>query len=257
MTKRRMTHPPLVYSLCQVKFSPVLQMAEFVPAIQEQLRRRFPGFRKEEIRSVTIDHNQSPQFEQETRWVFNAPDDTSGFILNSTSLVYHTASYEDSNAFRSELICGLASVGNHAEPHQIERVGLRYIDFIQPAEGKEVANYVKPGLLSSPLSGMVAAVDGTQSVFRGTTNWGTLIQRFTVTKHSSTVPPDLLPTTINVAGVHSPPRMAGVLDTDHFCERKFPFSIDEVTALLKGLHDEGTSLAFWAAVTDEALEEWQ
>ena len=42
----RLANAPVVYVLCQIRFSPIEKMADYVPAIQEALRAEYPNLKE-------------------------------------------------------------------------------------------------------------------------------------------------------------------------------------------------------------------
>src|SRR5712692_1802797 len=96
----RLENAPVVYVLCQIRFSPVEKMADYVPAIQEALRAHYPNFQREQIGGVSLAANAQPVFVQnETRWRFETRDSLTGFMLSTNHLIAHTTNYVDSDDF--------------------------------------------------------------------------------------------------------------------------------------------------------------
>src|SRR5579862_9601985 len=96
----RLDNAPVVYVLCQIRFSAVEKMADYVPAIQEALRSQYPAFEREQLGGVSLGPQGQPVFVQnETRWRFETRDRQTGFMLSTQQLITHTTSYLDSDDF--------------------------------------------------------------------------------------------------------------------------------------------------------------
>src|ERR1700752_2813523 len=52
-----LSQAPVVYALCELRFSPILKMAEMVPDIQERLRASYEEFEEERVAGVKLDQS--------------------------------------------------------------------------------------------------------------------------------------------------------------------------------------------------------
>ena len=78
----RLDKAPIVYALCQISFSPIEKIADFVPDIQEKLRVEYPNFQREQIGGVVIAPNSQPiPVQNEQRWRFESRDHKTGYDL--------------------------------------------------------------------------------------------------------------------------------------------------------------------------------
>lgn len=108
----KMKHAPIFYMVAQVRFSPVLDMADFVSGLQKVWRQKYPDFSQQVLNQLTfqlVNNQQSPDVKPvlSTRWHFKDTERTSGYILATDSLIFHTTSYNTSDDFFSVLIDGL------------------------------------------------------------------------------------------------------------------------------------------------------
>lgn len=261
---QKMGQAPVFYTLSQVVFNPILQMAEFVPKIQDRLRLEgFPDFRKEQIRQIALALRQAegeaPQVatqEGPTRWNFVDAGRTSGYLLQPNTLVYHTTAYETFEVFSKRLLDGLRLVHEHVGLAFIQRIGLRYLDAVLPKEGENLGQY-----LSASVLGLSSVVKGQlQHCFTETANVtsdGTLVARVLITEGDLAIPPDLFPFGLalgerfaKIKGRHA------VLDTDHFSVERFDFDLNRVAALLDASHTR-IDEAFRLTATDYARKAWK
>ncbi|XSG86662.1 MAG: TIGR04255 family protein [Methylohalobius sp. ZOD2] len=138
-----MSNAPVYYALVQVKFNPVAAMAKYVDEIQDHLRRE--GYTLFEPQQVTHLQFRSapagqapnePQVGHTTSWLITKGDRTAGFILNASSLTFHTTHYETHNEFIPELLLGLKAVHDVVNLEHLDRLGLRYLDAVLPKSGE-------------------------------------------------------------------------------------------------------------------------
>lgn len=261
---KRMGQAPVFYTLAAVVFNPILQMAEFVPKIQDRFRLEgFPDFRKEQIRQIALavrqGEGEAPQVatqEGPTRWNFVDAGQTSGYVLQPNGLVYHTTAYETFEVFSKRLLDGLRLVYEQVGLAFIQRIGLRYLDAVVPKNGENLGQYLSANVLglSSALTGRL------QHCFTETANVtddGTLVARVLISEGDLAIPPDLFPIGITlgeqfakIKGRHA------VLDTDHFSVERFDFNLDRVAAVLEASHSR-IDEAFRLTATDYARQIWQ
>lgn len=253
----RLSNAPVVYVLTQIRFSAVLKMEEYVPAIQEELRRDYPRYEHHQIGTIEIG-SQGPSASPATanRWVFRDKADTSGFILEQSSLVFHTSEYTDFPGFRDRLLKGASIVQNIVDISIIERVGLRYIDLVTPADDESLADYVVPGLLGFSLEAFDLKTDVNQQLVSARTKSGQMIVRFTRAKHTSPLPPDLSALALKVQRTPKATRESAILDTDHFTEKNVGFSNEWLSRIVTDLQAPVGDV-FRAAITDYAVQKWR
>ena len=261
---QKMREAPVFYTLAQVVFNPVLQMGDFVPKIQDRLRHDgFPDFRKEQRRKIALSmgeaEGQSAQAtiqEGPTRWRFVDSSQTSGYVLEPNTLVYHTTAYENFEAFSKRLFDGLRLVHEHVGLAYIERIGLRYLDAIVTKDGESLAQYLYANVL-----GLSSLAKGKlQHCFTETaaaTEDGTLVARVLITEGDLAIPPDLFPLGLNLGSrfVNVKGRHA-ILDTDHFWAERFDFDLEKAQRILEASHIR-IDVAFRQTATEYARNTWK
>src|ERR1035441_2816806 len=159
----KMLSAPIFYMIGQVRFSPVLRMADFVSSLQGELRHQFPDFVEQQLQ--TFEFQMSPggatpeiATTPTKRWHFKDAEGTSGYILSPDSLSFHTTAYSTSERFIDLLLVGLKLVHETVGLSYIEGWGIRSLDAVVPSEGRNLDFYVKASLL-----GLYGKLDG---VFR-------------------------------------------------------------------------------------------
>ncbi len=258
---KQWSNAPVFYTLTQVKFNPIAQMEDYAPKLQDKLRRNgYPDYKPEQKIEVTINKldseepNVSPQ--KMRRWSFTNPERTEGYILNNDSLVYHSTRYEIFDDFLEKAIKGLELTHDVIGLAYVERIGLRYLDAITPAEEESISDYLEPSVLGlSPnfTEGLKHGFSETAAEING----GTLITRTVITDGGLAMPPDLFPMPLNMPEkLNRSFGRTAILDTDYFVESRNSFNIDLVQSQL---HESHTIIGntFKSIISEHAIKAWE
>jgi uncharacterized protein (TIGR04255 family) len=255
---------PLVLVLCQVRFSPVRKMGDYVPGIQEAFRRLgFPIERAGKIQQLTITPAGVHSVEQE-RWEYRTKDERWSVTVLQDSVVLQTTAYDRFESFAEKLGAAVKIVLEQTEQDKlgvVQRVGLRYIDLIQPREGEDYRLYLRPGfhgvadVVFAPGSHRVHVESVGRTAMADTA--GTMILRVAQNDQGFDLPPDL----IGGAPKFEPRAKAGELitlvDMDHFIEGKFDPDAGWVTARAYAMHDHLIETFHEHVVSTKAIEVWK
>jgi uncharacterized protein (TIGR04255 family) len=253
----KLRNAPLVYALCQVRFSSVLSIEEYVPAIQERIRKAFPRFNKEVLQFLKVSHpGETLEPSVANRWTFVNKENTAGFILNADALVFHTTDYKRFADFAENLAKGLEVIAEILDISLVERIGLRYIDFIEPKEPLSIRNYVHEQLSGFRHEEIGFGEISQRHESRCATPAGQMTIRYSQAQHDAVIPHDLLPISLRLDKNAPAGEVTGVLDTDHYWQEGDDFDVERIMERLSKLHDH-TNAAFCASVTKEALESWR
>jgi uncharacterized protein (TIGR04255 family) len=255
----RLDNAPVVYVLCQIRFSPVEKMADYIPAVQEALRAEYPIFEREQIGGVSLGPNGQPTFVQnESRWRFETRDQQTGYMLSTNQLITHTTAYIDSEDFRSRIVSGFRTVHELAKLSFIQRLGLRYIDLIIPKQNDRLEDYVNSALIGFRPQVPGLSTDVSQQFFRTHSQMGgTLLMRASRALHASALPADLLPTSLKLSREPNPEQESMLLDWDHYIES---LNLDpDPDALAEKLRSLKAPIAkiFEEAITEHAVKVWK
>jgi uncharacterized protein (TIGR04255 family) len=255
---------PLVLVLCQVRFSPVRKMADYIPGIQEAFRRHgFPIERAGKIQQLTITPAGVHAVEQE-RWEYRTKDEQWSVTVLQDSVVLQTTAYDRFEGFADTLEAAVKTVLEQTEQDKlglIQRVGLRYIDLIQPRAGETYRDYLRPGFHGASdapfaLGSHRLYVESVGRTSVGETS-GTMILRVAQNDQGFDLPPDL----IGGAPKFQPRAKAGdlvtLVDMDHYVEGTFDPSAEWVTARAYGMHDHLIETFHEYVVSKEAIEAWR
>lgn len=142
---------PLALVLAQVRFDPEIdtEYKEVAARLKTALGDRFPAMKAVRQRVVVFgsrpDHAiESKPNEEEIGRELRSDDNRRALRLQNGVMTYTTSLYEDSPHFLAEwrsmldCLCATGAV-------KVQRLGLRYVDFIIPTTGKEPEDYFKDG----------------------------------------------------------------------------------------------------------------
>lgn len=258
----KLRNAPVFYTLLQFKFNTITQMSEYVPRLQETLRRHgYPDFRQENKISINIRRPEDPQPEiQDTkfrRWLFTNSKSTEGYILLPDALVFHTTRYESFESFSRKALEGLSLVHKEIDLAYIDRIGLRYLDSISPRAEEGIEDYLAPSLLGAiGLFGEDISLNHAFSETSLNIDGGTLVSRSVITDGGLAIPPDLSPIILNIDEKFS--SLSGrnaVLDIDYFISERFEVSQSDMMRQLVSSHNIVKD-AFRGSVSRHALKSW-
>ena len=248
---------PLVLVLCQIRIAAVRDIASYIPTLQERMRRNgFPVDASGEVVEVAMPAEEPVRGRQRAHWEFRSLDEDWGIIVGDGAIVVQTTAYRGFDEFLDKLSFALATVEDVVGNLVLERVGLRYVDFIDPRPGESWKYYVKPGYhgLENDILRPEESLHFAQSV--ATTGEGQrLIIRLTQNRDGNLLPPDLVPHHPRLTKHVDTDTLATLLDLDHYLEERQPFELDKVLETAWVLHDTLDRM-FREIVSPHALQVW-
>lgn len=255
--------PPVYFTIAQARFNPVLKLPDYLPSIQESMRKAgFPAYNSLTSLVMKLSSEQDlqqpaapPQPIQHTQHLFCNAAQTHGFLLSTDALTFQSTEYGTYEAFSGQFLDGLSLVHEEIQLDFVERVGLRYLDHIAPRQGEDIGQYLVPEVLGlgGRLGGEVlhafsetfCAVEPVRLRVRVLAQAGKLV-----------FPPDLLPQGMKVqARFEQPCEVSAMVDTDGFIEGREKFSVQSVRGHLDTIH-EVIGESFRRTVTSHALKAW-
>ena len=255
---------PLVLVLCQVRLSPVRKMADYVPAIQEDFRRHgFPIERAGKVQQISITSGGVQVLERD-RWEYRTKDERRSVTVLEDSVVLQTTAYERFEAFAEHLVRAVRTVLVATEQDAlgvVQRVGLRYINAVQPREGEDYRFYLRGGFhgisdeVFQPGSHRLH-VESIGRTIVGETE-GTMIVRIVQNDQGFDLPPDLVGGAPNHVPRAKDKELVTLIDMDHYVEGMFEPSADWVGARIFELHDHIIEMFHGHVVTEKAIEVWR
>lgn len=258
----KLANAPIFYTTAQIRFNPVLDMAEYVGALQKKWRSTYPDFSAQTFNQFQLQlppvPGKQPDFKINAtpRWNFKDTEQTSGIVLSTDSITFHTTAYSTSEEFFMPLLEGLAVVHEVVSLSYIESVAMRTLDAIIPDASHELPFFLHDSILglSSKLQGKMKH-SFTELVVGESHDQLTV--RIVILPGRIGVPADLAPITLTLPrrvtefnSVHA------VLDNDCVQKQRFHFDLSKTADTLKAVKKRVTD-AFKKSVTQEAIDLWR
>ncbi len=261
---KKLTNAPVYYTVAQVQFNPVLDLDGYIPAIQSKMREaHFPDYKNEVVQRLVLPFGgaeqgqmAAPTVTPQSRYLFGDIDGCSLFLLETNALSFQTTRYDTFETFSGQLLRGLGIFHNALRLDFVERIGLRYLDAVQPTEeGVSLRDFLVPEVLGLALRGG-CQLQHSVSETSVSTAAGQLVSRVII-RHGhiglpvelSGLAPNIDPRFTQREGLHA------IIDTDAFIVHREVFELAKVEARLTALHDE-IEKSFKATVTEHARASW-
>lgn len=250
-----LSHNPLTLVLAQVKIAPILAIEKYIPELQEKLRKN--GFPKTRIaKTQELEFGPQVNVRETTRWIFTDKDDVLAISISTDSIFLESARYEKFELFSEQLAAGLKMFSEATQASLSERLGLRYVNLIQPSEGEQLKDYLMSGLQGIPSEAVEGVAFRNRFESVGKTPIGRLVIRLTQHKNGSKLPRDLTNDGLKTKEIQRPKEPYAFLDIDHFVVEQNEFDSRKLIERMWDIH-KYTDLAFKAAVTPHALAKWK
>jgi uncharacterized protein (TIGR04255 family) len=254
---------PVYFVICQVNFNAVFSFKDSINQIQDSFRKNGYSDVKQEMFQTflfpTIKSNSESNFsiEESARYIFCNMNKDSGFILNSSSLSFLTTNYHDHDSFFKPFFDNLESLHQIFNFEFTDRVGLRYLDAVFDEDEKH-----------DPMSFLVESVQGLPQVSNDELVYSfcetafkrqnvDIVTRTMFEKGPITIPPDLMPSFLNIhkrfssfQGRHA------LIDTDGSISTRQTFECNNVKSHLELIHSLLYNV-FETTVTSKAFEYWK
>jgi uncharacterized protein (TIGR04255 family) len=254
----KLLRSPLIFVLAQVKIAPVLAIEEKIPALQESLRKS--GYPRLTIRQIqlpilTMD-GQMKLAEPNRQWEFTNKENTASITVDSEGITHQVTRYDVFESFMRSMEEALSMFAEHVAPGLMSRVGLRYVDLVVPAAGKEIQDYFSESLRGFQIHSAAQRDAFFTESISSTGPASKFIHRYVEASRGFGFPPDLLPISLKFKQDRLLQSPFGLLDMDHYTILDEDFSIQTALSHFFTLHEHQTK-AFRASITDAALEEWK
>lgn len=256
---RKLDHQPLTLVIAEFRFSQVLKMQEFIPDIQECLRKEYPVYSGMPGTAIEIS-NEGVRFGGGgEKWSFSSADKSQGIEIDQNRLVFFTTKYERFHGFQEQSLSALKILQDIVEPGLLLKVGLRYNDSVVPLDGEHLEEYIEPSWIpAEPLKKLCNGLVHHREETVVGTDIGTLAVRVHIGKMKPRVMPDLGRLELVVIEDNtSTDILTAILDFDHsWVAGKEPveFKVERVEEILHGLHKVARE-AFWITTTKFARDE--
>ena len=260
----KLYNDPLSAVLCQVRFSRVRKMDELIAAIQDRLRRvGYPEDVSGVVQQISLlaapGQPAQPQVNAQKRDEFRSKDNRWSLTVADDMIALVTTAYDRFAGFRNRIEEALRIVDEVAELHhgQVRRIGLRYIDVIDPQPGETFRDYLQ-GSLHGPKT---TVITGPEEVMHlesiGRTRIGHFILRITQNDQGLLVPPDLIFRPMTHKQQVSPGKLITLVDSDHFVEGSWDYDLLSILETADALHAGINSAWFTDFITAHALSVWR
>jgi uncharacterized protein (TIGR04255 family) len=248
----KLDRSPLALVLVQARFSSRSDLESRLSAFRKACEDLgYPVFRESSVRTVNLGPTGPVETRDASRWDFLDKSQRWNVLLSREFLMLQTTEYDVFEDFLARWKAVLEAACTLGIP-VVERLGLRYVDLVQPLEGEPLSDYLvtalagyepEPGSEFGRKNHMAATVFGT--------HFGQMLVR--VSPALSTTPPDL--DNMLLKGVAQPSPGAVFLDFDHSSTEVLDFDPDGIEAATEALHD-APDVLFRKVVTPKALSVW-
>jgi len=239
-------------------------IANFMTPIQEEFRRLgFPIGRQGKVQQLLITPGGLQQTEQ-MRWEYRSKDETRSILVFPDSVVVQTTAYERFEKFAEDLRLALGTVLAKTENDRlglVHRIGLRYVDLIDPREGEDYRLYLQNGLHGLATEAYKPGTARTVVQSMGATDVGdtpgSFIVRVTQNDQGLELPPDLMGDSPKLARKAQAGKLVAHIDMDHFIEGNFEAQVEWVVQKAYQLHDRVIETFHEHVITAHARKVWE
>src|SRR5262245_38365186 len=143
------SNAPLAYALAEVRTERLSDIADYQEKLGSRLRDEYPIQRTmNSAAMVATGTKLVVEPSPDTAWEFATPDNRVAVILRPSGIVLHATKYPDSKSFLDRLHSVVTVVASEIPSIYVNRLGLRYIDFVLPRKGESPEQYVDQRLHS-------------------------------------------------------------------------------------------------------------
>lgn len=263
-----LSQQPLALVLGQVRFSPIRQIDRYIPEIQEAFRQHdFPVERAGKFQQITLGPSAGVpvQVIEQERWEYRTKDETWSVVVTQDGVVLQTTAYERFEGFADRLRYAVRTVlaaTEHDRLGVLQRVGLRYVDVVQPREGEDFRAYLRHGLHGTADEVFRAGTHRLHVECTGRTQVGddvpgTMIVRVVQNDQGISLPPDLIGGAPKYTCRTNRGELITLIDMDHYIEGSFDPDADWIVARAFEMHDHIIETFHDHVVTETAIEVWK
>jgi uncharacterized protein (TIGR04255 family) len=255
----KLHNDPLSLVLCQVRFSKVRRMPELIPQIHDLLRKE--GFSEDvsaTVQQIVITPGNQPEMIERKQDEFRSKDNQWSLTISEDMLALVTTAYDRFGGFAERLKRCLEIVDQVAEIHygSIQRIGLRYVDVINPQEGETFKNYLQDSLHGPQSQVFTQNNQWLHLESVGRTEIGTMVVRITQNNQGIVLPPDIIHKPMNHKMKIEPGKIITLVDMDHFVEGSWDYDLESIMETVDGFHQAINAAWFNDLVTETALKAW-
>ena len=187
------SNAPLAYALAEIRTEHLADIEDYQPKFAGRLRDAYPIQRTRKTTNVITSGGQPvPELSSNAAWEYATADNRVAVILRANGIVLHATRYEDSRTFFAQLDDVVRALAEIVPSVFVNRLGLRFIDFVLPNDNEAPEDYADARL--NPDLGLSHSPEGatttSMSVYQMERDV-TLILRYTRASGPPELPPDL------------------------------------------------------------------
>ena len=256
---------PLAYVLAEVRTENLADLKSYESELAAAFRSHFPIQRTLVTARIVVSSGGSPiiEPEQDNAWEFASPDNRVALIIRPQGFVLHATTYKDHADFLGRFQDSLAMIASKVPSIFVNRIGLRYVDFIIPESGETPEQYIEGKL--NPFIAMPAA-KGTAVAMSLTVypmTHGKLALRYIRGAGQPQLPPDLSTIKLDKSPLMGMMKIesnqdTAIVDIDRTREfaKREPLDPVALRKDFQGIHDEISHLFTEILITKHAKEKW-
>ena len=260
---------PLALVLAQIRFSPILNIEEYLPEIQNFLRKNgYPLYSNHQnfvlevapVGQININQNMI------TLWRFESQNNDTVVILDKEQLFFQTSLYTKFEDFIDKFISILLFIFDKTEHDKfgvINRLGLRYIDHIRKQDNSDdIDSYLRPELRGMACQDYIDDKKQYSIAMIGNTEpsdkfKGQLAIRVFRGEKGLDLPPDLIHSApANRKRVTSEEDIA-MVDMDHYWMGSMSKNSQIIKEMFFRLHDIIINSFHNSVISEEGIKKWQ
>jgi uncharacterized protein (TIGR04255 family) len=255
---------PLAYVLAEVRTEQLADLKEYRSKLGARFRGEYPIQRTlQSARFVATNSGlQHIEPDQEGAWEFATPENNVAVIVRAHGIVLHATKYSDSEEFLGRLQRAVNVLAEEVPTVYVNRLGLRYVDFIIPEKGETPEDYVdkrlNPSLDLAKAPGNAVAM----SLAVYPMMHGRLALRFVRSSGLPELPPELATFSLEKSPLMKRERVSAdqptaTIDTDRVREFGKPEPLDATKLMdeFRTMHAD-VSQAFRSLITPHARKKW-
>lgn len=165
---RKFERNPLVAVVVQLRFHPILKIADKIADFQERVRPQFPVFLEGSNEVVSIKSPNDVEVKSERQFLFKTTDESCSITLSISAIAVENRKHVGHEAFLEEVRMALDSLIAVYAPIAPHRLGMRYINILDRVKiGEDLEREVRwQDLVSEEFLRMPAAMtDLDQTLF--------------------------------------------------------------------------------------------
>ncbi len=254
---KKLNDQPLKFVVAEFCFTKILDIAKYIPKLQDALRKKYPNLDQRPNQSIQI---QAGSISMSTTdiWSFVSENKKSAVEIHQDRLIYYTSEYPRFEGFHKACAEAVQFLVDIVDPTLVSRIGLRYSDLVivDKSKNEKMESLVEKSFL---FPDSVQSLGNTQHQRTETilkTDLGNLAIRTLYGVHGLTCFQDIKSIPIFVDEDNEPSERT-ILDFDHFWQsgtNPVKFKAEEILDKLNSLHETSRE-AFWSVTTDYARNE--